>query len=128
VIETVSGQVDAQTGSFNIRATFPNPKGFLRTGNSASVRIPSRTTSALLIPQSATYEIQGKLFAYVVGDSSAVKSVELKVQATPSGLAYVVQEGLQANDQVVIEGISTLAEGTKIQPVPVAADSLNTLK
>jgi RND family efflux transporter MFP subunit len=127
VIETVSGQVDTQTGSFNVRATFQNPKGILRTGNSASVRIPSRTTSALLIPQSATYEIQGKLFAYVVGDSSAVKSVEIKVRPTPSGQAYVVEEGLNASDVVVIEGISTLAEGAKIQPVPVHADSLKTL-
>lgn len=128
IIETVSGQVNTQTGSFNVRATFQNPKGFLRTGNSASVRIPSRTTSALLIPQSATYEIQGKLFAYVVGDSSKVKSVELKVQSTPSGLAYVVQEGLKAKDRVVIEGITTLAEGAKIKPVAVNADSLATLK
>lgn len=128
VIETVSGQVDTQTGSFNVRATFQNPQGFLRTGNSASVRIPSQVKTALLIPQSATYEIQGKLFAYVVGDSSAVKSVELKVQATPSGQAYVVQEGLKANDLVVIEGITGLAEGAKIKPVPVNADSLKTLK
>jgi membrane fusion protein (multidrug efflux system) len=128
VIETVSGQVDAQTGSFNLRATFPNPKGLLRTGNSASVRIPSPTTTALLIPQSATYEIQGKLFAYVVGDSAAVKSVELKVQPTPSGQAYVVQDGLKSDDQVVIEGINTLAEGMKIKPVAVVADSLQTLK
>ncbi|MCF0054945.1 efflux RND transporter periplasmic adaptor subunit [Dyadobacter sp. CY356] len=128
IIETVSGQVDTQTGSFNVRATFQNPQGLLRSGNSASVRIPSRTTSALLIPQSATYEIQGKLFAYVVGDSSAVKSVELKVQATPSGQAYVVQSGLKAKDIIVIEGITGLAEGTKIKPVFVNADSLKTLK
>lgn len=128
VIESLSGQVDAETGSFNVRATFANPTGLLRTGNSASVRIPSNVKTALLIPQSATYEIQGKLFTYVVGDSSAVKSVEIKVTATPSGQAYVVQEGLKANDVIVIEGITTLAEGAKIKPVKVAADSLGTLK
>lgn len=127
-IETISGQVDEETGSFNVRAVFDNPRGILRTGNSANLRIPSHRDNALLIPQAATYEIQGNTFAYVVDDQSQANSTKIKVTATPSGQAYVVTEGLKANDKVVIEGINSLSDGDKITVSEVSRDSVKALQ
>jgi len=69
-IQTVEGQFDATTGSISLRAAFPNASGVLRTGNTGKIKIPKLYTSALVVPQEATYEIQDKVFVYVVNDSS----------------------------------------------------------
>src|SRR5690606_37646653 len=74
-IETASGLINTETGSLQVRAKFPNSRGIIRSGSSGTVQIPSPVANAILIPQSATYEIQGKRFVYRVEDSSKVKSV-----------------------------------------------------
>ena len=127
-IETISGQVNEETGSFNVRAVFDNPRGILRTGNSATLRIPSKREDALLIPQAATYEIQGNIFAYAVDEQSQANSTKIKVTPTPSGQAYVVTEGFKANDKVVVEGINSLSDGDKITISEVARDSVKALQ
>ncbi|MBU2997252.1 efflux RND transporter periplasmic adaptor subunit [Cellulophaga baltica] len=127
-IQTVSGQVDEDTGSFNVRAIFDNPDNLLRTGNSATIRIPRTVKDALLVPQSATYEIQGSVFIYVVGDDSKVKAKKIEVTPSTSGKAYIVTAGLETNDQVVIEGINTLLDGKEIKPVQVKASDIEDLK
>ncbi len=60
-IETASGLVDKQTGAITMRATFPNSEGLLRSGGSGAIRIPREFDSAILIPQNATYELQGNV-------------------------------------------------------------------
>jgi len=60
-IETVNGLINTATGSANIRARFPNPKGIIRSGSSATVRIPNALKDVILVPQSATFELQDKL-------------------------------------------------------------------
>ena len=66
-IETLSGVIDLSTGAVQMRATFPNAQRLLRSGGTGTVLIPSVLDSALLIPQSATYEVQDKKFVYVLG-------------------------------------------------------------
>lgn len=123
-VETISGQINTQTGSYNVRAGFPNPSGMLRSGSSANVRIPTYVEEALLIPQKATYELQGKRFVYVAGADSVVKATEVKVRDLPGGQLFVVDEGVVVGDRVVIEGVGILTEGTRIVPVSVDRDSL----
>ncbi|WP_010520811.1 AcrA/AcrE family multidrug resistance protein [Aquimarina agarivorans] len=65
------------------------------------------------IPQSATYEIQGNVYAYVVDSLSQAKSTKITVTPSVSGQAYIVSDGLKANDKVIIEGINTLSSGKK---------------
>ncbi len=115
-IETASGLVDQETGSVNMRATFPNPEGILRSGGSGSVRIPQHLASAIIIPQSATYDLQEKHFVYVVGEGNKVKNTEIEVIAGNLKKMYVVSSGLKQGDQIVIEGISSLRDGTPINP------------
>ena len=117
-IKTAIGQIDTQTGSSNFRATFPNPQLLLRSGNSGTVRIPRTIDSALVVPQSATYELQDKHFVYVVKKNDRVKNTAVTVTPTPDGLFYVVQQGLKAGDKVVIDGGTSLKDSVQIKPRP----------
>jgi membrane fusion protein (multidrug efflux system) len=88
------------------------------------VRIPQTIDSALLVPQSATYQIQGKLYVYVVGADNTVHSTPLQVNANTSGHTYVVEKGLKPGDKIVVEGMGNLREGLAIKPRLVNADSV----
>lgn len=116
-VETLSGVIDLSTGAVQMRATFPNAQRLLRSGGTGTVLIPSVLDSALLIPQSATYEVQDKKFVYVLGDSSKVKNTEITVFPLDNGKQYVVTSGLKPGEQVVVEGVATLRDGMPIQPI-----------
>ncbi|MEJ7680806.1 MAG: efflux RND transporter periplasmic adaptor subunit [Segetibacter sp.] len=123
-IETASGLINTETGSVSVRATFANPGNVVRSGSSGIVRIPRTVDSAILVPQKATYEVQGKKFVYVVESTGTVRSAEIKVMDNSNGQYFVVQNGLHANDKVVLEGVAGLKEGTPIKPREVSTDSV----
>lgn len=114
-IDAVSGVIDATTGAVSLRATFPNAEGVILSGGSATIIFPYERESCIVIPQSATYEVQDKVYAYKVVDGCAVATL-IHVSATSDGKEYIVEEGLKAGDVIVTEGVSTLKEGTAIQP------------
>ena len=124
VIETASGLIDQQTGSVNVRATFSNSEGLLRSGGSGSVRIPQQIDSVLIVPQQATFELQNKHFVYVVGAENKVRSTPIEVLSGNLKDVYVVISGLHEGDQVVVEGIASLRNDMPIQPKLLEADSL----
>lgn len=117
VIDAVSGLINSSTGSATLRATFDNPDGLLRSGSSATVKIPSEMDSALVVPQAATYEIQNKRFIYVVNDSNQVEPQEITVTPDDNGQNFIVLSGLEPTDRVVTEGINSLKSDMKIAPV-----------
>jgi membrane fusion protein (multidrug efflux system) len=121
-IETASGLVDQQTGAVNIRATFPNPEGLLQSGSSGKIRLPQHISNAILIPQKAAYELQGKQFVYVVGEDNKVKNTEVEVLTGNLKDSYVVTSGLKAGDRIVIEGIATLQNDMPVQPKLAGTD------
>lgn len=123
-VETGSGIVNTQTGSFSVRATFPNPGYVIRSGATGTVRIPQTVDSALLVPQKATYELQGKRFVYVLESTGTVRSTEIVTVPGSNGQFFVVQEGLQPGDKVVVEGVAGLRDGTQIKERPISTDSL----
>lgn len=123
-VETASGLINPSTGALNMRATFSNPDGLVRSGSSAIVRIPQTIDTALLVPQKATYQIQGKLFVYVVDANNKVKSVDIGSNAAAAGQSFVVQHGVQKGDKIVIDGIGNLREDQVISPRMVNADSV----
>jgi membrane fusion protein (multidrug efflux system) len=114
-IETVNGLINTATGTANIRARFSNPKGVIRSGSSATVRIPNDLKDVILVPQSATFELQDKMFAVVVDKDGKTKNVNLTVRENTAGKFYVVESGLKAGDQIVLEGVSSLKDGTQIK-------------
>ena len=123
-VQIASGLINTQTGSVSVRATFPNPGNFIRSGSTGTVRIPQTIDSALLIPQGATYELQGKHFVYVLESTGTVRSTEIKVLESSNGQFYVVQGGLQPSDKIVVEGIASLHDGASIKGKSINADSL----
>lgn len=125
-VETASGLISTETGSANFRATFPNPEGFLRSGSTGQVRVSSHIENALLIPQKATYELQGKRLVYQVVEGNKVKSVEIQVRPTTDGKSFIVQQGLKAGDRVVTDGITALRDDVEIKPAAPQADSTAT--
>lgn len=123
-LETASGQINTQTGSVSVRATFPNPRSFVRSGSTGTIRIPVSLDSAILVPQKSTYEIQGKRFVYMLTDSGKVRSVEIDARQNSGGQFFVVTSGLQAGNKIILEGVANLREGVAIQPKEVNADSV----
>ncbi len=123
-IETVSGQIDTQTGSSSLRATFPNPDGLLRSGLSATIVIPQNLTDAILVPQKSTTDIQGKKFVYLVNDTGGVKSSNIEIMDLTKGNYYVVTNGLKVGEKIILEGFAGLRDGDKIKPIVKSTDSV----
>ncbi|WP_321997987.1 efflux RND transporter periplasmic adaptor subunit [Draconibacterium orientale] len=115
-IEIASGIVDPQTGAINMRASFPNAEGNLRSGGSGNIRLPEYHTDVLLVPQPASYEIQEKHFVYVLNSENKVVNTEIQVIAGDLKDVFVVTSGLKAGDRIVVEGINTLRDGMEIKP------------
>lgn len=115
-IETINGIVNTSTGSANFRSSFPNPQGILRSGSTGSIRISTTVENALVIPQKATFEIQGQTFVFAVQKDNKVKQVTIKVTPTPDGQSFIVNSGLNENDKIVVNGIQNLKEGMEIKP------------
>lgn len=116
-VETISGVIDRSTGAVSVRANFANAQHLLRSGGTGSVKIPSRMTDAIVIPQKATYEIQDKKFVYTLQPDSTVKNVEIGVFKLDDGKNYVVTSGLNPGDRIVVEGVGTLRNGIRITPI-----------
>jgi len=123
-ISLASGHINTETGSASFRALFPNPQRLLRNGATATLRIPYRRDSSVVIPKSATYEVQNKRFVYQVVGDSAVQSVEVQTAPRSTPRLFVVNEGLAEGDQIVTEGLGSLSDEATIRPRPVTADSL----
>lgn len=123
-IESINGLINTGTGSATLRATFPNPLNLLRSGASASIRIPQHLENAILIPQKSTVDLQGKKFVYVLGEKGIVKNTEIEVMELTKGNFYVVTKGLKAGDKIVLEGFQSLKDGAEIKPEEKNADSV----
>ncbi len=123
-IESINGLINTNTGSASMRATFSNPSMLLRSGASASVRVPQPLENAVLIPQKSTIDLQGKKFVYVVDSKGIVKNTEIEIMELTKGNFYVVTKGLKAGDKIVLEGFQTLKDGGQIKPEEKAADSV----
>ena len=123
-IETVNGLINTETGSVNFRARFANPNGIIRSGSSVTVRIPNEVKDAILIPQSATFEMQDKIFAVTVGKDGKTKNTNITVQDVSAGNYYVVTSGLNAGDQIVLEGVSTLKDDSQIKTKTQSPESV----
>ena len=113
VIDAVSGTVDVRTGTINVRARIPNRDKILYDGSTGTVLVSSEKTDCIVIPQTAAYEIQNRMFVYKVMDGRA-GSTSGEVEEIGNGKEYIVLSGLKAGDKIVTEGAGLLREGTEI--------------
>jgi RND family efflux transporter MFP subunit len=111
-------QVDVKTGTIRVAALFPNPKNILRPGLFARVRAVTKTKpGALLIPQRAITELQGQYQLAVVGPENKIEIRSVKV-AERTGALWVIDEGLQPGERVVVEGLQKVKAGMTVNPKP----------
>lgn len=113
VVETIESDFDNETGNIAYRATFPNPKGLLRYGETGNVIITSPYTNALMIPQKATFEELEKKYVYVITKDNKVKAREIKIAAELPHI-YVVASGLGKDERILLDGLRLVQENQKI--------------
>ena len=121
-VRFANNQVDVRTGTISIVGEFPNPQGLLAPGMFVRVRALLETQKdALLVPQSAVVDMQGRSLIALVGSDNKV-SIRPVMTGERVGQQWVVQGNLHAGDRVVAEGIQKVREGLVVNPVPYAGD------
>ncbi|TRW24780.1 efflux RND transporter periplasmic adaptor subunit [Flavobacterium zepuense] len=120
-VDMVDGQFDRTTGAITLRASFPNAKGLLRSGNTGKIRLGLPHANVLLIPQSATMELQDKIFVFTVDKDNKVARTPVIVSGK-SGTDYLVQDGLKAGDRIVFKGFESLQDGAVIVPEKITGE------
>lgn len=114
-IETTEGEIEQSTGNIAFRARFSNPDKILKHGASGKVRLLRKYKNALIIPQKATFEIQDKMYVYVIDKSNKVR---IKPITTNSRMPhfYIVDSGLSSDDKIIYEGIQNIKDGMTVDP------------
>lgn len=114
-IETMDAEIDERTGNLALRATFDNPEKILKHGASGRVRLSRTLENAIIIPQKSTFEIQDRVYVYVVNKNT--KKISTRPVTVESRLShfYVISEGVTPNDYIIFEGVQLAKDGMKIQ-------------
>lgn len=121
-IETVSGQIDAATGTVQFRVAFANPNKMLSNGNSGTIRLPKKYTNVLVVPEVASYEQQGKVNVYKVINDTVVSTV-VEVTDRVNNL-LIINSGIKEGDVVVVSGVGSLRNKMAIKPKPANLDTI----
>ncbi|WP_333886144.1 efflux RND transporter periplasmic adaptor subunit [Sphingobacterium siyangense] len=114
-LDMVDAAFDRSTGAITLRATFPNRQGLLRSGNSGRIRLGLRQHGVVAVPQAATFEMQDKLFAYVVDQHNKTRQVALTVTGA-AGNSYYISNGLASGDRLILKGLESLKDGMAVKP------------
>ncbi len=111
-------QVDERTGTIKVATLFPNPGNLLRPGQFAKVKALIETQEgALLVPQRAVTELQGRYQVAVVSADNKVDLRWVKV-GERAGSLWVIDEGLKPGERVIVEGIQKVKAGMPVTPKP----------
>ena len=114
-IETVSGVIDRNTGSVQLRAVFENPEGLLHSGSTGNVVIPVTYKNALVVPASATVQMQDRFRLYTVDGDGNAKGIIVGVDPLSSGKEFIITDGVEAGTEIVAEGAGMVREGQKVK-------------
>lgn len=125
-VTLVNREVDPTTGTLKIGALFPNPEARLRPGQFAKLRATvAMREGALLVPQRAVSEVQGRYFIAVVDAQNTVQ-MRAVVPGERTGSNRVIREGLKPGERVITEGTQKVRDGMTVSPrqaAPAAASS-----
>ena len=114
-------QLDPSTGTIRVAAAFPNPGNILRPGEYGRVRaVTEERRGALLVPQAAVTELQGGYQVAVVGSDNKVRIQNVQI-GSQVGSDWIVNQGLELGDRVVVGGIQYARQGATVNPMLVAA-------
>ena len=113
-ITSLTGTVNNATGSFGVKATFPNPDGILKSGIQGTVVLPIDQKDVILIPQDAVVRLQNKQFVYKVKADSTATAITVTTKNPGNGQDFVVTSGLEVGDRIVTIGANNVHEGQKV--------------
>src|SRR6266849_639177 len=114
-------EVNVQTGAIRLAGLFPNPENVLRPGQYGRVRaVTRRQEGALLVPQRAVTELQGRYQVAVVDSENKINIRTVKV-GERVGTMWVIDEGLHPGERVVVEGVQKVRPGMAVHPTPFVA-------
>jgi len=112
-IESISGVIDSQTGTASVRGVFANPQKMLFSGSIGNVLLSSHKKNAIIVSQSAIYQIQDKSFAYRVINRKAVLT-PVKIQDMNDGKHYIILNGLHTGDVIIKNGVGNVKDGMEL--------------
>lgn len=112
-VETIEADFNNETGNLAFRASFPNPKGLLRHGETGKVVMTETVENALLIPQKATFDVLDRKYVFVVDDKGVVHSRHISVSAELPHL-YIVEKGLEEKEKILVDGLRKVRDGATI--------------
>ena len=113
-ITSLTGVVDAATGSLACKASFPNPDGHLFSGVQGTVVLPMSKQGMMVIPQAAVVKLQDKQLVYKVQADSTATAVTVTTTATGNGKDVIVTSGLDVGDKIVTVGANNVQEGQQV--------------
>jgi membrane fusion protein, multidrug efflux system len=113
IVEAIEADFNNETGNIAFRATFPNPKGLLRHGETGNILATTPIKNALIIPQKATFEILEKKYVFVVDKDHVIQQREITIAEEMPDL-YIVKDGVSEHDKIVLEGIRKVRDKDKI--------------
>ena len=113
-ITSLTGVVDAATGSLACKASFPNPDGHLFSGIQGTVVLPISQKDVMVIPQSAVVRLQDKTLVYKVKSDSTATAITVTTTNTGNGKDVIVTEGLHVGDRIVTVGANNVQEGQRV--------------
>jgi membrane fusion protein (multidrug efflux system) len=128
VADFVNREIDSQTGALLVQGSFPNPDLILRPGQFSRVKVKIKDAKgALLVPQRCVKEIQGQYSIFIVNNDNKVESRQITVEERVGDL-YLVGEGLQPGEQVVIDALQKVRTGITVNPEKIEFDSKTSIE
>ncbi len=112
-------ELDASTGTMQVRGIFPNPEGLFTAGMFVRIRVPIEKSMKLLTPDTAVQVDQEGRYLLIVGKGDIVEQRRVRVGQDVQGLR-VIEEGLTDKDLVVVNGMRRARPGTKVNPIQAA--------
>ena len=113
-VVSLTGVVNASTGSLTTKVSFPNPEGHLFSGIQGTIVMPFAEKDVIVIPQYAVVRLQDKEQVYKVQADSTATAVEVVTADTGNGKDFIVTSGLNEGDVIVATGANNVTEGQKV--------------
>ena len=111
---SLTGVVNAATGSLTAKVLFPNPEGHLYSGIQGTVVMVFAEKDLIVVPQNAVIRLQDKSQVYKVKADSTATAVEVTTADTGNGKDFIITSGLNVGDKIVTTGANNVTEGQKV--------------
>ena len=113
-ITSLTGVVNAITGSLSCKASFPNPDGHLYSGIQGTVVLPYAESGVIVIPLDAVVRLQDKSLVYMVKADSTATAIDVTTEDVGNGKDCIIRTGLNEGDKIVTIGANNVTEGQKV--------------